>query len=155
MNDKLEEIDNLVIVDSNFILLPIQFSIDYIEEIIYIIEGKTKFIIYQQILDELEAKKNRFKSKKSSIFQTQYHTGLKYLEIKRKNFNIFTDKHIKNDDETTDSFLLRRALELKNDLHNIKIYLATNDSELRKKAKNLNIFTIFLRQKKYISVESC
>ncbi|MBY9006719.1 MAG: hypothetical protein KGD63_08175 [Candidatus Lokiarchaeota archaeon] len=153
MDNNLEGLDNLVIIDSNFILLPIQFHIDYIEEIIYKIEGKTEFIIFKQILDELDAKENRFKSKKSSIFQTQYNTGLKYLNLKKKNLNIFMENQIKVHSETTDDFLIRKAIEIKEKSAQIRIYLATNDSELRKKAKNSGIYTIFLRQKKFISIE--
>ena len=33
------------------------------------------------------------------------------------------------------------------------IYLATNDSDLRKKAKYIGISIIFLRQKKYLTID--
>ncbi len=151
MNNKFKDIVNLIIIDSNFILLPIQFHVDYIEEIAYKLEGKSQFIIYKQIYDELNAKRNRYEQKKSSIFQNQYSSGLKYLDIKKENFDILIEKQVKDINENTDDFLLRKASEFKG--KKIKIYLATNDSELRKKAIKLEISVIFLRQKKYISIE--
>ncbi|MBN1216168.1 MAG: hypothetical protein JXA99_12100 [Candidatus Lokiarchaeota archaeon] len=154
MDDIFFKLDNLVIIDSNFILLPIQFHIDYIEEIIYKIQGKTLFLIFQQVLDELEAKKKRYESKKSTLFENQYNTGLKYINLKKQNeinISLYHEKKKKN--ETTDDFLIRKSTEIKNIYPNLKIYLATNDIDLRKKARNRGISTIFLRQKKIISIE--
>ena len=48
---------NIVVVDANFLFLPIQFKIDFLSEINYLLEGKNYFLIYKQIFDELESKK--------------------------------------------------------------------------------------------------
>jgi len=77
--------------------------------------------------------------------------GLLYLNKNIEKYDIEIIDDVKNDVETTDDFLLRMSKELQNESQNL--YLATNDSELRRKAKKLNIGTIFLRQKKYISIE--
>ncbi|MHA1414392.1 MAG: hypothetical protein ACTSO4_17475 [Promethearchaeota archaeon] len=53
--------ENVVIIDSNFVLLPIQFKINYIKEIRDKVEGPVKFMIYQQVLDELNYKKKNLK----------------------------------------------------------------------------------------------
>ena len=44
-----QKLDNIVIIDSNFILLPSQFKVDYFNEINSKLEGKTLFIIFKQI----------------------------------------------------------------------------------------------------------
>ena len=69
---------NLIVLDSNFILLPFQFKIDYFDEIRTNIEGKLRFIIFQQILDELESK--RKKEPETSNFTRFFESGLLYLE---------------------------------------------------------------------------
>ena len=51
--------ENHIVIDANFILLPFQFKIDYLYEIDNNLEGRTIFILFKQILDELEAKRLR------------------------------------------------------------------------------------------------
>ena len=140
---------NVVIIDSNFILLPFQFKIDYFLEIRQILEGKLKFIIFQQIFNELESKKRR--EPKATKFGRFLESGLLYLEKSNEKYDVEIMEDIKKDNETTDDFLLKKANELK--IKGNSVYLATNDSELRKKAHSQLINTIFLRQKKYLSIE--
>ncbi len=140
---------SIVIIDSNFILLPFQFKIDYFLEIRQILEGKLKFIIFQQILYELESKKRR--EPEATKFRRFLESGLLYLERSNDKYRIEIMEEVKNDYETTDEFLLKKAIAFK--IHGNNVYLATNDSELRKKAHNQHINTIFLRQKKYLSIE--
>jgi rRNA-processing protein FCF1 len=113
------------------------------------LDGKLKFIIFRQILKELDAKKKR--ESKATKFQRQLKSGLLYLESNKENFSIeFIDK-FKENNETTDDFLIRKLITLKEESRNI--FLATNDSELRKRVRDLGLSTIYLRQKKYISIE--
>ncbi len=140
---------NLIIIDSNFILLPFQFKIDYFDEIRFKIEGEIRFIIYQQIFNELESKRKR--ERRATNFNRFLESGLLYLEKNKLKYNIDILEDIKKENETTDDFLLKKLKNLK--LENQNVYLATNDSDLRKKAKLIKINTIFLRQKKYLSID--
>jgi rRNA-processing protein FCF1 len=140
---------NLVLLDSNFILLPFQFKIDYLNEIRLMLEGTIKFIVCQQVLNELESKKKR--QQKSTNFSRLLDSGLLYIDNNKDKYDIEITADIKEDSETTDDFLIRMAIELKEKHQNL--YLATNDTNLRKKAKSKNISTIFLRQKKYLSID--
>lgn len=142
-------VENLIVVDANFVLLPFQFKIDYLYEITASLEGKTIFIVYKQILDELEAKKLR--EPNATKFHMNLKSGLLYLEKNNDKFNILYRQSIKSKEETTDSFLLKTCQELKE--KNKKLYLASNDTELRRKARKIGINTIFLRQKKYLSFD--
>ncbi|MFX1592246.1 MAG: PIN domain-containing protein [Promethearchaeota archaeon] len=141
--------NNLIVIDSNFILLPFQFKIDYLDEIRLLIEGNLRFIIVQQILNELESKKRR--EQKSTKFKRLLESGLYYIEKNKEKFDIEILEEVKKNNETTDDFLLRMLKDLKKETQNI--YLATNDSDLRKNAKEIGISVIFLRQKKYLSVD--
>ena len=140
---------NLIIVDSNFILLPFQFKIDYLNEIRLKLEGELKFIIFRQILDELEAKRRR--ESRSTKFSRLLDSGLSYLEEKKVDYDVVFLDDIKDKSESTDAFLLKKSLELK--VEGYSTFLATNDSELRKEARLVSVNTIFLRQKKFLSIE--
>ena len=140
---------NIVVLDSNFLMLPFQFRIDYLTEIRYQLEGTIKFIIFKQVLDELEAKKRR--ESKATKFLSNFNSGLTYLEHHIENFNLSFEKNIKEPHETTDEFLLRTCNNLKT--QDSRIFLATNDSQLRKLAREQKINIIYLRQKKFIVVE--
>ncbi len=140
---------NLIILDSNFILLPFQFKVDYLNEIRLNLEGEVEFIIFKQILNELEAKQVR--EPNVTKFQREFKSGLSYLEKNRNKYDITFLDETKKAIETTDDFLLRKAIELK--IENQLIFLATNDSILRKKAGEFGLNSIFLRQKKYLSFE--
>jgi rRNA-processing protein FCF1 len=145
---------NLIVIDANFILLPFQFKIDYLYEIDASLEGRTIFIVYKQILDELEAK--RIREPKARKFHMNFKAGLFYLEKNNEKYNIDYKQNIKlkdetTDNETTDNFLLKSCMELKS--ISKRVFLATNDAELRRKAKKMEVSTIFLRQKKYLSFD--
>ncbi len=142
-------LENLIVIDANFILLPFQFKIDYLYEIDASLEGKTIFIVYKQILDELEAK--RIREPKARKFHMNFKAGLFYLEKNNEKYNIDYKQNIKLKDETTDNFLLKSCMELKS--ISKRVFLATNDAELRRKAKKMEVSTIFLRQKKYLSFD--
>ena len=142
-------LENLIVIDANFILLPFQFKIDYLYEIDAKLEGKTIFIIYKQILDELEAKKIR--EPEARKFHMNFKAGLLYLEKNNEKYNVDYKQNIKIKDETTDNFLLKSCMELKS--ISKRVFLATNDAELRRNANKREVRTIFLRQKKYLSFD--
>ncbi len=112
------------------------------------LEGDLRFVIFQQILNELESKKRR--EPNSANFSRWFDSGLLYLENNKNEYNIEIKEDTKDDNETTDDFLIKMSIRLKKKNHNL--FLATNDSNLRKKAKKNNIRTIFLRQKKFLSL---
>jgi rRNA-processing protein FCF1 len=142
-------VENYIVIDANFILLPFQFKVDYLTEITEFLEGVTRFVIYQQILKELEAKKHR--QPVATKFHMDLKSGLLYLEKNKEKYNIIYDQSIKLPKETTDSFLLKACQKLK--VENNRVYLASNDTELRRRAREKGINTIFLRQKKYLSYD--
>ncbi|TXT53606.1 MAG: hypothetical protein BAJALOKI2v1_900010 [Promethearchaeota archaeon] len=139
----------IIVLDSNFLFLPSQFQTDYLEIIEMKLGTSISYIIYQQILDELNAKKRRRKN--SSKFRRDLNLGLQYLEKSRLHHNIDFIGETKNKMETTDEFLIRKCVNLKRT--NKSIYLATNDQELRKKAKKRGVNIIYLRQKSYLVIE--
>jgi len=139
---------NIVVIDANFLFLPIQFKIDFLSEINYILVGKNYFLIYKQIFDELESKKKRLHE--ISKFGRELNFAKMYLESNKNNYNLVYINKIKQSSETTDRFLLDECLRLKK--KNPNIFLATNDSQLRKEVSKANISNVYLRQKKYLDI---
>jgi len=146
---KTSSFNNIVVIDSNFVLLPFQFKINYLKDISLNLEGKTRFIIFKQVLDELEAKKIR--EYKATKFQRNLKSGLTYLKKNKESYDIIFLEEVKDVNETTDDFLVKSSIKLKSE--NSRVFLASNDALLRKKARESNISTIFLRQKKYLSFD--
>jgi rRNA-processing protein FCF1 len=112
------------------------------------LEGDCKFLVFKQVIDELEAKSHR---SESTIFSNQYRAGMTYLKNNENEYKVIMKDDVKSNDETTDDFILRQCNVFKS--AGYRIYLATNDTELRRKAKRKDIDTIFVRQKKYLSMD--
>ncbi|MFX1443406.1 MAG: PIN domain-containing protein [Promethearchaeota archaeon] len=149
MSSQKKKEDNVVVFDSNFILLPFQFKIDYLSDIYLHLEGRTRFYIFKQSLDEIEAKIRR--EPKTRKLKRQYKGAMAYLDKNERIYPIYFIDEIKDEKETTDDFLLKWCIRFKNDYK--KVFLATNDAQFRKKAKNSHLNLIFLRQKKYLVIE--
>ncbi|MBY9010358.1 MAG: hypothetical protein KGD74_10885 [Candidatus Lokiarchaeota archaeon] len=142
-------LENLIVIDANFILLPFQFKIDYLYDIDSRLEGRTVFILFKQILDELQAK--RLREPNATKFIMNLNSGLSYLENNYEKYNIVYNQLTKSNGESTDDFLVRNCQNLKG--KEIRVYLASNDADLRRKVRKIGFSTIFLRQKKYLSFD--
>lgn len=144
------QFNNLVVLDANFILAPVQFKVDYLEQINFKLHGTTRFLIFKQIFDELKAKANRFeRQKKSAQFESQLKAGKSYLKHNKSKYHIQYSNTVKNGTETTDEFLLRKVITLKKKYDHV--YLATNDKNLRRKAR-IHVSVILIRQGKKIAI---
>ncbi|MHA1459296.1 MAG: PIN domain-containing protein [Promethearchaeota archaeon] len=142
-------LENLIVIDANFILLPFQFKIDYLYDIDSNLEGRTIFILFKQILDELEAK--RLREPNATKFIMNLKSGLLYLEKNKIKYNFVYNLLTKSIGETTDDFLVRNCQELKG--KEKKVYLASNDADLRRRTRKIGVRTIFLRQKQFLSFD--
>lgn len=122
-----------VIIDTNFFMVPFQFNVDIIDEL----EKKLpayKFIAPSFVIDELYGLKHNSKGK------TRLNAGMALKLAKTSPIEIKDISLLEN--ETVDDALIR-----------ISEVLATNDIELKKRAKEKGISVVYLRQKKYISID--
>ena len=150
--NRQESYKNIVVIDANFLMIPIQYKINFLEELQFQLEGKTLFLLYQQILDELEAKKKRTRNKQK--FQHQLKGSLAFLETFKDKFHIEVNPdQRKNKNQTTDAFLLEKCQNLQEQYKKKQIYLATNDYVLRKKARARGINRIYVIKKQYLKIE--
>ena len=122
-----------VVIDTNFFMVPFQFNVDIITEL----EKKLpsyKLTTPSFVINELKGLKRNNKGK------TRLNAN---LALKLANSSKVEIKDISLlENETVDDALLR-----------VSEVLATNDIELKNRAKNKGITVVYLRQKKYIAVE--
>ena len=122
-----------VVIDTNFFMVPFQFNVDIITELENLLPSY-KLTTPSFVINELKGLKNNSKGK------TRLNAN---LALKLANSSKVEIKDISLlENETVDDALLR-----------VSEVLATNDIELKNRAKNKGITVAYLRQKKYIAIE--
>ena len=122
-----------VVIDTNFFMVPFQFNVDIITELENLLPSY-KLTTPSFVINELKGLKRNNKGK------TRLNAN---LALKLANSSKIEIKDISLlENETVDEALLR-----------VSEVLATNDIELKNRAKDKGITVAYLRQKKYIAVE--
>ena len=122
-----------VVIDTKFFMVPFQFNVDIIAELEKLLPSY-KLTTPSFVINELKGLKKNNKGK------TRLNAN---LALKLANSSKVEIKDISLlENETVDDALLR-----------VSEVLATNDIELKNRAKNKGITVAYLRQKKYIAVE--
>ena len=122
-----------VVVDTNFFMVPFQFNVDIITELENKLPSYT-LTTPSFVINELKGLKNNNKGK----VRLNANLALKLAnssKVEIKDISLL-------ENETVDDALLR-----------VSEVLATNDIELKNRAKDKGITVVYLRQKKYIAVE--
>ena len=122
-----------VVIDTNFFMVPFQFNVDIITELENTLPSY-KLTTPSFVINELKGLKRNNKGK----IRLNANLALKLAnssKVEIKDISLL-------ENETVDDALLR-----------VSEVLATNDIELRNRAKNKGITIVYLRQKKYIAVD--
>lgn len=122
-----------VVIDTNFFMVPFQFNVDIIDELEKVLSSyKLTTPIF--VINELKGLKRNNKGK------IRLNADLALKLANSSNIEI-KDISLENN-ETVDDALLR-----------VSEVLATNDIELKKRARKKGITVAYLRQKKYIAID--
>ena len=122
-----------VVIDTNFFMVPFQFNVDIITELEKVLPSY-KLTTPSFVINELKGLKRNNKGK------TRLNAN---LALKLANSSKIEIKDISLlENETVDDALLR-----------VSEVLATNDIELKNRAKEKGITIVYLRQKNYITVD--
>ncbi len=122
-----------VVIDTNFFMVPFQFNVDIIDELEKALPSyKLTTPIF--VINELKGLKRNNKCK------IRLNADLALKLANSSNIEI-KDISLENN-ETVDDALLR-----------VSEVLATNDIELKKRARKKGITVAYLRQKKYIAID--
>ena len=122
-----------VVIDTNFFMVPFQFNVDIITELENTLPSY-KLTTPSFVINELKGLKKNNKGK----IRLNANLALKLAnssKIEIKDISLL-------ENETVDDALLR-----------VSEVLATNDIELKNRAKDKGITVAYLRQKRYIAVE--
>ena len=122
-----------VVIDTNFFMVPFQFNVDIITELEKILPSYT-LTTPSFVINELKGLKRNTKGK----VRLNANLALKLAnssKVEIKDISLL-------ENETVDDALLR-----------VSEVLATNDIELKKRAKAKGITVVYLRQKNYITVD--
>lgn len=122
-----------VVIDTNFFMVPFQFNVDIITELEKVLPSY-KLTTPSFVINELKGLKNNNKGK----IRLNANLALKLAnssKVEIKDISLL-------ENETVDDALLR-----------VSEVLATNDIELKKRAKAKGITIVYLRQKNYITVD--
>jgi hypothetical protein len=116
-----------VVFDTNFCVVPFQFKVDIFSELEKVLEGKCKIIVPTVCIEELK--------------NVEY--GMAALDLLEKKNAFFVDiPKTGNVDDSIINFALNNGA-----------LIATQDAELKKKAKKEGIPIVTLRQKKHLIIE--
>ncbi len=127
-----------VVIDTNFIAVPAQFNVDIFSEAERLLERKIEFVVLSTALDELEHKL-RFPSNKTEERHFRIAKDL------TKRCTIIGPENIPPLDAVDDQVLEYARL--------VKGVLATNDRELRKRARKVGVPVLMLRGRKQLALD--
>ncbi|MFX0046396.1 MAG: PIN domain-containing protein [Candidatus Hermodarchaeota archaeon] len=127
-----------VVVDTNFMTIPAQFNVDIFAEAERVLERRFEFVILPSVADEIEAGTRESKGRgKRLAFRIA-------RDLTRRCRAVETEKSIL--ELPVDDQLLEYAIQVEG-------VLATNDRELRSRAREQGVPVLFLRGRKQLSVE--
>ena len=125
-----------VLMDSNFLLVPFQFKLDIFEELSHLLNQKYYPIILSTMWGELERLSERCspRMRRRALMALKLAGKCEMLQVEEEA------------DEVHDDVMVRVAKDL-------NCLVATNDRELRKRLRNINIPVIYLREKSRLEIE--
>ena len=125
-----------VIFDSNFFFIPTQFKMDIFEETLNLLNQKYEPLLLSTTMLELQgiAEKGTPKLRRQAQTALNLTKKCKLVKAERK------------EGETNDDVVVRMATQL-------KCAVATNDSALRRRLRNISVTVIYLRQKSRLELE--
>ena len=124
-----------VILDSNFLMAPFQFHVDVFDELEYLLQKKIDFIVPSAVKLELTTISSRGgEGAAEASLALQLASRCRVVDVNLQ------------PNETVDDAILKAAQKL-------TAVVATNDIELRKRLRDINIPVVYLRDKSKLEVE--
>lgn len=122
-----------VVIDTNFFMVPFQFNVDIIDELEKALpsyELTTPIFVINELKGLKRNNKGKIRLNADLALKLANSSNIEIKDISLEN------------NETVDDALLR-----------VSEVLATNDIELKKRARKKGITVAYLRQKKYIAID--
>jgi len=124
-----------VILDSNALFVPIQLKIDIFQELKTLLNRNCELVLLKPIKEELERLviEGSPKTRKKASYALKLAEKCKVVEARE-------------DAASTDDFILQTARRW-----NCPVF--TNDRELKKRLRNINVPVIYVRQKSRLEID--
>jgi len=124
-----------VILDSNFLMAPFQFHVDVFDELEYLLQKKIDFIVPSAVKLELTTISSRGgEGAAEASLALQLASRCRVVDVNLQ------------PNETVDDAILKAAQKL-------TAIVATNDIELKKRLRDINVPVVYLRDKSKLEVE--
>ena len=123
-----------ILVDTNFLLIPVRFKVDIFTGSSDAVNDITEFYVSSRVLNEIQ----RLKEKSKPSFVKE----LRLAETYAGQCTLIEDP---SDGEVDDSLVNLASRE--------RMVLGTTDSELRQKARAAGVKVIYLRQRNYLVLD--
>ena len=124
-----------MILDSNFLMAPFQFHIDIFEELEYLLQKKVDFIVPSSVKLELTSISSRGgEGAAEASLALQLASRCRVVDVTLQ------------PQETVDDAIVKAAQKL-------GAVVATNDIELKKRLRDINVPVVYLREKSKLEVE--
>jgi rRNA-processing protein FCF1 len=122
-------------MDSNALFVPLQFKIDVLAELERILKRRFELILLSPVRRELEtlASESPPKTRRRAAFALQFAQKCKYVEVK-------------SSAEAVDDAIVEVASKW-------RMPVFTNDSQLRKRLRDISVPVIYVRQKSHLEIE--
>lgn len=136
MTEEPEKAKTLIILDSNALLVPLNFKIDIYEELKKLLNAHFELVLLSPIRQELEnlANKGSPKMRKNASYA---------LKLAQKCKSV----HINHDEESlTDDVIVETARKW-------HCLVFTNDRQLRKRLRDINVPVVYVRQKSRLEID--
>ena len=125
-----------IILDSNALFVPLQFKIDVFEELKRLLNMNFELVLLSPVRRELErlAEKGSPKMCKNASYVLKLAEKCKLVEVNEKTA------------ASTDDIIVKTAQEWKSPVF-------TNDKQLRKRLRDINVPVIYVRQKSRLEID--
>lgn len=125
-----------VIIDSNFLFIPLKFRVDIFSELQRLLEGRARCVVPNPVLEELQ----QIKQEAKPSLRRQAAFALELAERCER-----IDEGLR-EGETVDDLIVRLA-------ESLGCPVATNDSKLRKRLRERLIPVIYLRERSHLELD--
>ena len=125
-----------IILDTNFIVIPADYGVDIFSEAETILERRIEFVLLQSVVKEIEEKASRTKARQRKFrVAKDLFDRCNIIEVSESLASLPVDDQ-----------LLEYTIKMKG-------VLATNDKELRRRAREKGVPVLYLRGKKRLILE--
>lgn len=131
--DDLKNLNNPIILDTNFLFVPFEFKLDIIGNIENLVGSKYNLFIYEGTLSELENIERKGEKNK------------KFLPLIVTMFKRYRVRIIKSNQTYIDDQIMENS--------HLNYLIATNDKELRQKLWKVPTRVMYMRQKSYLEIK--